>query len=54
LESKQWTLHNWTEIANILLTASEAQQDKVRDIVAKITESAEIEGKVFKLLASVV
>jgi len=44
----------WTEIANILLTASEAQQDKVKDILAKaqpkITECAEIEEKAFKLL----
>jgi len=47
----------WTEIANILLAASEAQQDKVKDILAKaqpkITECAEIEEKAFKLLASV-
>jgi len=47
----------WTEIANILLTASEAQQDKVRDILAKaqpkIMECTEIEEKAFKLLASV-
>lgn len=47
----------WTEIANILLTASEAQQDKVKDILAKaqpkITECAEIEEKAFKLLGSV-
>jgi len=47
----------WTDIANILLTASEARQDKVKDILAKaqpkITECAEIEEKAFKLLASV-
>ena len=47
----------WTEIANVLLTASEAQQDKVKDILVKaqpkITECAEIEEKAFKLLASV-
>jgi len=44
----------WTEIANILLAASEAQQDKVRDILTKaqprITECAEIEENAFKLL----
>jgi len=47
----------WTETANILLAASEAQQDRVRDILVKarpkITECAEIEEKALKLLASV-
>jgi len=47
----------WTEIANILLVASEAQKDKVKDILAKaqpkIVECAKIEEKAFKLLASV-
>jgi len=47
----------WTEIANILLAASEAQQDKVKNILIKaqprITECAETEEKAFKLLASV-
>jgi len=47
----------WTKVANILLTASEAQQDKVKDILAeaqpKIAECAEIEERAFKLLASV-
>jgi len=47
----------WTEIANILLAASEAQRDKVKEILAnaqpKIAECAEIEEKAFKLLASV-
>ena len=46
-----------TEIANILLVASEAQRDMVKDILAKaqpkIMECAEIEEKAFKLLASV-
>jgi len=48
----------WTEIAKILVAASEAQPDRVKDILAKtqpkITECAEIEEGVFKLLASVV
>ena len=48
----------WTEIANILLAASETQQDKVKDILVKaqpkITECAEIEEKTFKLLASAI
>ncbi len=48
----------WTEIARILLVASEAQQDNVKDILVKaqlkITECAEIEEKAFQLLASVV
>ena len=47
----------WTEIAHVLLATSEAQQDKVKDILAeaqpKITECAEIEEKAFKLLASI-
>jgi len=47
----------WTEIADILLTASEAQQDKVKNVLAKaqpkIVECAEIEEKTFKLLVSV-
>jgi len=48
----------WTEIANILLTASEAPQDKVKDILTKaqpkITECADVEEKAFELLASMV
>jgi len=44
----------WTEIANILLIASEAQQDRAKGILAearpKIAECADIEGKAFKLL----
>jgi len=47
----------WTDIANILLTASEVQQDRVKDILVKaqpkIVECAEIEEEAFKLLASV-
>jgi len=47
----------WTEIANILLVASEAQRDKVKGLLAKaqpkIMKCAEIEEKAFKLLASV-
>jgi len=47
----------WTEIADILLTASEVQQDKVKNVLAKaqtkIVECAEIEEKTFKLLTSV-
>jgi len=46
----------WTETANILLTASEAEQDKVKQILVraqpKIAECAEIEEKAFKPLAS--
>ena len=46
----------WTEVANILFAASEAEQDKVKDILvkaqSKITECAVIEEQVFKLLAS--
>jgi len=46
----------WTEIAKVLLAASEAQQDKVKDILVKaqpkITECAGIEETAFKLLAS--
>jgi len=45
-----------TEMANILLTASEAKQDKVGDILVKTqpktVECAEIEEKAFKQLAS--
>lgn len=48
----------WTEIANILLAASETQQDKVKGILfkaqPKITECAEIEEKTFKLLESAI
>jgi len=46
----------WTEIASVLLAASEAQQDKIKDILDKvqprIMECAETEEKAFKLLAS--
>jgi len=46
----------WTEIASILFAASEAQQNEVKDILAKvqprIMECAETEEKAFKLLAS--
>jgi len=46
----------WREIANILLAASEAEQDKVKDVLAKaqakILECAEIEEKAFKVLVS--
>jgi hypothetical protein len=48
----------WTEIAGVLLAASEARQDKVKDVLIKaqpkIRKCAEIEDKAFKLLASVV
>jgi len=46
----------WTGIANVLLAVSEAEQGKVKDILAKaqpkILECAEIEEKAFKLLVS--
>jgi len=46
----------WTEIANILLEASEAEQGRAKDILVtaqpKIAECAEMEEKAFKLLAS--
>jgi len=48
----------WTDIANILLASSEAQQDKVKGILAKaqpkLVECAEIEEKAFKVLAPAV
>jgi len=47
----------WTEIADVFLKASEAQHDKVKNVLAKaqpkIVECAEIEEKIFKLLSSV-
>jgi len=48
----------WTEIANILLSASEAEPDKIRGLLLKarpqIIECAEIEEKAFRLLTRVV